>query len=486
MSKLAVVTYASDPTHLGLIRLARTLSAWGWDFRPIIGEWRGFASKMNGVYAALPQLESEGYTHVLFTDAYDTVCCGTPDRMDGYLNSATYVSTEIACWPDPSKASEYPLLTAQTTRWKHVNSGGYVGPISSLKKILAGAEGDDQLWLTNKYLESVRGLGETIFRDVGCNVFQTLAHTVLPWSPWEYTFVKEADGRVMNRETGNRPVFFHGNGGDPKSIDWLNDHLKLGEASMDGMIDQRVVKAAPVTVPAGEFHWSQIGGFGDHDFANFYEKIVAEAPPNSTIVEVGCYHGRSLCHLALTAKAANKGLRIIGVEHGVDQGDGCIPIILGSLKKAGLLKDNASLVEVGGLSMTPLDDVMLIHASSVAAAKEFKDGAIWCVFLDDGHLHEEVEASIDAWMPKVAPNGILAGHDSQWFSVWEPVHAKLPGVIHDPMYRDCWWSKKQTPFTNVDIHASVRIQFEHGDAHFGYGVGDKRNDGKPSGSPFLA
>lgn len=487
--KVAVVTYASDPKNEGLVKLSRTLSAWGWEFRPIIGPWRGFQSKLQGVHGELPKLADEGFTHVLFTDAYDTVCVGPPEAVLPFCTDKMLVSCEKACWPDATLAPQYP--PSPRSEWCHVNSGGYVAPIPVLYKLLLNAVGDDQLWVTRKYLQNK----DVVLLDDKCEVFQTLAHTIQKWCPWEQTFNKvHATGRIRNKVTETQPLFMHGNSGDVKLMTWMDDHLQLAAAYSfpDAPPRERMPEPAPMPVvekvPDGPFHWSQIPGFGTHDYAPFYEQLVREAPEGATIVEVGCYHGRSLAHLALTTAAANKRLKVCGVDHCDGPSAQLGECVISNLNKCGLSvlhytsgSDIPTAYGVGDKSAI----VSFYEMPSLEASERFLNEHVWCVFIDDGHLHEEVEAGIDAWMPKVRPDGLLSGHDAIMHCVWEVCYAKLPGVLHDPKHRDCWWCHKETPLTGVDIRASVRIQFEHGDAMFGYGVGDKRNDGEPAGSPLM-
>jgi hypothetical protein len=52
-----------------------------------------------------------------------------------------------------------------------------------------------------------------------------------------------------------------------------------------------------------------------------------------------------------------------------------------------------------------------IELPSIEAAKEFKDGELDLVYIDAGHLYEEVLEDLITYAPKVSDNGILAGHD---------------------------------------------------------------------------
>lgn len=252
--RVVVVTYASDPRNDGLIKLGKTLAGWGWEFRPQIGDWRGFASKLNGTHKALPGLMAEGFTHVLFTDAYDSVCVGPPEEVLPFCTDKLLLSCEVACWPDPSLADQYDV--EGWPRWKYVNSGGYLGPISLLDLILKDATGDDQLWMTRKYLECKVGpkTDGALIRD-RCEVFQTLGHTLRDTIPWHTFYEKIDGGRVRTKETGTTPLFIHGNG--LAIMDWLDDHLRLG-------VSAPIPEAKKPPVPEGEIDYNRIHGFGAH------------------------------------------------------------------------------------------------------------------------------------------------------------------------------------------------------------------------------
>lgn len=172
------------------------------------------------------------------------------------------------------------------------------------------------------------------------------------------------------------------------------------------------------------FSWDSCMGFGEGymNWWSFYQQVVQAAPANSTIVEVGCYHGQSLTCLGLFAREANKGLRIIGVD---DNTMGANEALRGNLAAAGL-------------------DVRVIEMDSPDAAREFDDDSCWCVFIDGGHLHDIVEADCRAWMPKVAEGGWLAGHDFCMYTVHQPILNLFPTTtIFDPRWDDVWIVGKQ-------------------------------------------
>lgn len=69
-------------------------------------------------------------------------------------------------------------------------------------------------------------------------------------------------------------------------------------------------------------------------------------------------------------------------------------------------------------------NVMTLWCDSVAAADCFKDGSLSLIFIDGGHDQPQVEADIMAWRPKLAPGGILSGHDAIEPGVWPALEAQ--------------------------------------------------------------
>lgn len=72
----------------------------------------------------------------------------------------------------------------------------------------------------------------------------------------------------------------------------------------------------------------------------------------------------------------------------------------------------------------------ILRAPSVTAAQEVPSESLDFVFIDGDHTHAGVTADIAAWFPKLAPDGLLCGHDyghprdrrGQW-GVTRAVHA---------------------------------------------------------------
>lgn len=52
-----------------------------------------------------------------------------------------------------------------------------------------------------------------------------------------------------------------------------------------------------------------------------------------------------------------------------------------------------------------------IQSGSSEAAVHFADQSVDFVFIDANHTYDFVKADVNAWLPKIKPGGIIAGHD---------------------------------------------------------------------------
>jgi cephalosporin hydroxylase len=143
------------------------------------------------------------------------------------------------------------------------------------------------------------------------------------------------------------------------------------------------------------------------DYPDLYSQLAAQIPDGATFVEVGSWVGHSISFFAQEVKRHGKQCRIVAVD--TFKGSVNEESQTSVAKQAGgsfrHLFD-ATLVEAGVFEM-----VTAIQADSVAAAKKFKDGSVWAVFIDGEHTHEAVLRDIAAWRPKLMPQGTLCGHD---------------------------------------------------------------------------
>lgn len=166
-----------------------------------------------------------------------------------------------------------------------------------------------------------------------------------------------------------------------------------------------------------EHFYDRVPGY--FDFPDVYREAVASIPDGGTFVEVGSWQGQSLAFLLVEAKNSGKLLKVYGVDH-----------FRGSVGDE-LLKREVDLKSIVAHCAHNLRRAgypyALINAESAVGATFFPDASIDYLFIDAGHMYDEVKADLAAWLPKVKPGGIAAGHDFNQVPVENAVREAFPG-----------------------------------------------------------
>lgn len=131
------------------------------------------------------------------------------------------------------------------------------------------------------------------------------------------------------------------------------------------------------------------------NFRDFYAEIAEWIPDGGTWVEIGVYWGQSFSFAVVECLNQGKKIDLVAVdafpwtdEHG----------------KTTLDRFNEHMAPLSGHFRT-------IKSGSSGAAAQFADQSVDFVFIDANHTYEFVRDDINAWLPKIKPGGIIAGHD---------------------------------------------------------------------------
>jgi hypothetical protein len=191
-----------------------------------------------------------------------------------------------------------------------------------------------------------------------------------------------------------------------------------------------VSASAPMEKDADDHYYQHIQGW--FDFPDVYREAVARTPDGGTLVEVGCWRGKSLSFLCVEAVRSGKTLTVFGVDH-----------FGGSVDQPGMLRE-AAAEDLGAECLLNVRRsghrrTYLLEMPSLEAAAQLPDASLDFVFIDGSHDHESVIADIRAWLPKVKPGGVLAGHDYDLRTdpgVVTAVNLCLTGF---KVVGRCWW-----------------------------------------------
>lgn len=165
---------------------------------------------------------------------------------------------------------------------------------------------------------------------------------------------------------------------------------------------------------------------GYFDFPDVYRHAVEWMPDGGTFVEVGCWQGQSLAFFLVEAFNSGKKLKVFGCDH-----------FRGSVNDGPLLHQ-AGIKSIAGHCMHNLRRAAypfaLIHAESVVGATFIPDESVDYVFIDASHDGESVRQDLEAWVPKVKPGGIMAGHDYNQTPVQQEVDLEFAGLKVEHIY----------------------------------------------------
>jgi predicted O-methyltransferase YrrM len=141
------------------------------------------------------------------------------------------------------------------------------------------------------------------------------------------------------------------------------------------------------------------------DYESIYRMFVEKCPDHGHIIEVGSWKGRSSVFLAVEIINSNKQIKF-----------DCIDTWLGTINdqyhSVSIKRENNKLFELFLNNIEPVKHIITpIRSTSLKASSLYQDESIDMIFIDADHSYEAATLDIEAWLPKVKKNGILAGHD---------------------------------------------------------------------------
>jgi len=161
---------------------------------------------------------------------------------------------------------------------------------------------------------------------------------------------------------------------------------------------------------------------GRFDYAPFYADVVTHARSGAVFVELGTFLAKSASYMMLKLRESGKDIRFTSYDNfsgeAHDEEEKEMIARHGSLEKA------ARWCFEQSTGLNP--ERFLINADSALAAERYDDGSVDFVFIDADHAEAAVKSDIAAWLPKVRPGGMIAGHDIDFAPVRAAVLSFFP------------------------------------------------------------
>lgn len=174
--------------------------------------------------------------------------------------------------------------------------------------------------------------------------------------------------------------------------------------------------------------WRDIPGWCD--FEPLYRAQVEAAAGGAQFVEIGAWLGKSACLMGSLIRESGKSITFDAIEHGLGSPE--LMHLVDQLQAAGtdIFTELQHNIAACGLEQF----VRPIYGDSLRIAERYAVKSLDFVFIDGNHGEESVAADVEAWLPKMKPGGIIAGHDWRLESVRNGVCRHINPMISG----SCW------------------------------------------------
>lgn len=177
----------------------------------------------------------------------------------------------------------------------------------------------------------------------------------------------------------------------------------------------------------------EIPGWMGQPELNYLYNMVLQAPPDALIVELGAWKGLSTAALY---EAMHDRQTVVTVDTWLGQADLREEAHHEVLERDVFLEFMYYMDQIGVQPIWWSPDQVgacYLRALSVDAATLFQDGSVAKLFIDCDH--GAVGEDIDRFLPKMAPEAEISGHDWNWGNVKHQVEERL--VVTD-VIGDIW------------------------------------------------
>jgi predicted O-methyltransferase YrrM len=174
---------------------------------------------------------------------------------------------------------------------------------------------------------------------------------------------------------------------------------------------------------------------GWFNMENQYLELLNHTPEKGIFVELGCFKGKSTSFIGVEIHNQKRDINFYAVD---SFGGATNSNDANEIKAYQEININSMMEEYLQNTSKVKDYITTIFRLSHEAANQFSDNLVDAIFIDAGHSFEAVKKDIEAWLPKMKPNGIIAGHD---YWAWEGVNKAVNEKFGKPhkVENDCWF-----------------------------------------------
>jgi len=165
-----------------------------------------------------------------------------------------------------------------------------------------------------------------------------------------------------------------------------------------------------------------LGWFDEKDVKE-YRRLFELLPNDSSVLELGCYRGRSLCSVADIIKKKNIKVYVVDV-------------FTGTASEGFYENDYRWEFEKNIKDYNFTADITQMKTSK--ASEIFKNEMFGLIFIDAGHTYSEIKEDIEKYLPKLKRGGIISGHD---YIIYPDVKRAVDLIFPDAIINHNIWSR---------------------------------------------
>lgn len=159
----------------------------------------------------------------------------------------------------------------------------------------------------------------------------------------------------------------------------------------------------------------------------------ASLKPGAVWLEVGTWMGRSWAAAALNLPESSTIVSIDSFDGGVVE-----DVPLRYVRQHGRVLRDFTKIACEVWDKRPDLKIQIIAMKSIDAARFIPDGSCDVAFIDADHTKEAARSDIEAYLPKLKPDGLMCGHDISAAGVYTALHGYRH--MHDStLSGSIWW-----------------------------------------------
>lgn len=182
------------------------------------------------------------------------------------------------------------------------------------------------------------------------------------------------------------------------------------------------------------FTYTNIQGWSDDFLWLYYNQVVKEPQDKqSKFAEIGVWRGRSACYIGELIKLSGKNIKLFAIDTWAGSDEQFHKDYISSIGGPDALYNEFKT----NMTNAGLNEIVIpIRLKSVVAATTINDKSLDFIFIDGSHEYQDVKDDILAWLPKLAPNGEIWGHDADWHLVQQALNEIWPNKWEK--HGSCW------------------------------------------------